>query len=282
MLLLGNIDAHCETISSRGFVEIENAIPADVLQRINAVIEKPLNQLTINGRRGYVESGSVRFLFQTFAWCSELIDIYTDPALIQLADMYSGEQVHLSNHRIYRALPSYRKKMKWHLDNKIDVFNQQTGQFETTMVANHPGLIFIAYLSDVEQGGTQLVEGSHLAVDEDREFWSEQDIAAIGGEVRTFNDRKAGTLFIYDYRCLHRAQAYSSGKVRTSMFGQFCPDSMPAGEPIFMNTAYIDNLDDMQKRVLNFGREPTTESWPIGTKVQNVLSLIQDLFSKSG
>lgn len=280
MLAIGNIEQHCETISTRGFVEIENAIPAEMLEKINQKIEKPLNQLTINGRRGYVESGSARFLFQTFAWCPDVVDIYTDPSLVALAEMYSGEPVHLSNHRIYRALPSIRKKMKWHLDNKIDVYNQEKGQFETTMVPDHPGLIFIAYLSDVEQGGTQLVEGSHLSVDEDREFWSEQDVAKLDGEVLTFNNRKAGTMFVYDYRCLHRAQPYSSGKVRTSIFGQFSPDSMPTGEPIFMSTADLGGLTELQKRVLNFGQAPTTENWPIGSKVQNLLSFMQDFLRK--
>jgi hypothetical protein len=83
-------------------------------------------------------------------------------------------------------------------------------------------------------------------------------------DVVTFNDCPKGTFVAYDYATIHRAKPYEGGKVRTSMFGQLSPSRMPTGEPILLNVRDLLSLTDKQKKVLNFGNEPSTLNWPIG------------------
>jgi ectoine hydroxylase-related dioxygenase (phytanoyl-CoA dioxygenase family) len=263
------IPVHLETLSRDGYVVLENGIDGPTLDRIGKLIERPLSEFTINGNRGYVEQDNMRYLFQTFTWGKVIVDVYTNTNVIELAAAYSGEDVHLSNHRIYRSFPS-RVKMKWHVDNKIDEYDYEQKKFVTHQAPSDKGLIMIAYLGDVQEGGFQIVKGSHRWGIYDKEEWTEADIKAKKGEIITFNNKKRGLVVIYDYRCVHRAQPYQAGPHRTSLFAQYSPASMPIGEPIFLNTRDIPELTEHQKQVLNFGKSPSTENWPIGSKRTNI------------
>src|SRR6185369_14062549 len=134
----------------------------------------------------------------TLSWGRNIIDIYTDETFIELAEKYIGDEVHLSNYRIYRTFPSPVRKMHWHVDNKVDVFDSKSRQFITTMDPEDKGLILILYLSDVEDGGFQFVDGrhrwSHL---QNRESWNDME-SEFADRIVTFNDRKKGTAIIYD------------------------------------------------------------------------------------
>ena len=194
----------------------------------------------------------------------EIIDVYTNSTLIELAETYANDQVHLSNYRIYSTYPSDDFKMWWHLDNKIDTYDFNNRCFVQKVVPDDKGLIFIMYLSDVEDGGVQLVKGSHKwSRDYECEGFDhmEEDFKQ---EIVTFNNCPKGTFVAYDYATIHRAKPYKGGKVRTSMFGQLSPSRMPSGEPILLNVRDLPSLTDKQKQVLNFGNEPSTLNWPIG------------------
>tara|TARA_R110001592_G_scaffold295594_2_gene565685 strand:- start:32249 stop:33091 length:843 start_codon:yes stop_codon:yes gene_type:complete len=272
------ISEHLETLRADGFIEIEQGFTEAELAAVNSIIERPLNQLTINGTRGYVQQSNIRYLFQTFTWGKPIIDLYTKKSVIDLAAAYSGEDVHISNHRIYRSYPSRRKVMHWHVDNKIDTFDPDKRQFITHQAPIDKGLIMIAYLSDVHEGGTQMIKASHKWGKFDKESWSEAEINANDGEIVTFNNRKAGTVLLYDYRVIHRAQPYKYRPLRTSLFAQYSPTAMPVGEPIYLSSQDINLLTDLQKRVLNFGASPSTENWPIGSKLQNALDFCRYFF----
>src|SRR5207253_10276614 len=159
-----------------------------------------------------VQSVNSRFLYQTLSWGREIINLYTDPVIIELADRYSQYEVHLSNYRIYRTFPSSYERMHWHIDNKTDTYDYEKEQFETSVVEQDMGIILILYLSDVEDGGFQVVEKSHRWR-LDRESWDNQE-EEFADKVVTFNNRKRGTAILYDYRCIHRAKPYRSGAVR--------------------------------------------------------------------
>jgi len=266
------IPEYLDRLEHDGFVEISDCLDHGILERVNAVVERPLNQLTINGKRGFVETRNTRFLFETFFWGKDIIDIYTSPNLIQLADTFVNSEVHISNHRIYRTFPCKTKKMAWHIDNKIDEYDNEQERFVTTVLPDEKGLIIIVYLSDVNDGGLQLVKGSHLWSSGNKEVWSNEELKSSTENIITFNERKKGTAIIYDYRCVHRAKPYRTGPARTSLFGQFSSNNSPTGEPILLSTSDIPFLNDIQKRVLNFGENPTTQNWPIGSKPQNIIS----------
>lgn len=252
------------SIAERGFVELNDLFDREQLRRIQEIIERPFGTPTINGQTGYVQFGNIRFLSFTMSWGRDIIDLYANPRLIEIADEYSQSPVHLSNHRIYRTFPSQTDRMHWHVDNKSDVYDEETGTFKTEVIKDDRGLILIMYLCDVQDGGLQIVEGSHLwSFEQERESW-DADEANWADRVVTFNNRPTGTAILYDYRCIHRAKPYTGGQIRTSLFGQFSPTWMPVGEPILLNTRDIRDLSPLQERVLNVGQAPSTANWPIG------------------
>jgi ectoine hydroxylase-related dioxygenase (phytanoyl-CoA dioxygenase family) len=264
------VEKALKEIEDKGFVEIQNMYSDELLDSVSQTIERPLNTMTVNGRKGYVQQGNIRFLQNTLSWGRPIIDMYTNPQIIDVCDRYAGSPVHLSNFRIYRTLPSKSKGnvMNWHLDNKTDVYDFDKEQFITKVVPMDKGIIMIMYLSDVEDGGFQIVEGSHKwVVNEAQETWDHEE-EKFKDQVITFNNKKRGTMIIYDYRCIHRAKPYHKGKIRTSLFAQFSPDWMPVGEPILLNVRDLVGLTEQQMRVLNFGKSPSTENWPIGNKAE--------------
>jgi hypothetical protein len=265
-------------IERRGFVELCGLVDSDILDAIDQTIEGPLNTPTINGRYGYVKHRSSRFLAHTLSWGRNIIDIYTDETLIDLAERYVGDEVHLTNYRIYRTFPSPVRKMHWHVDNKVDVFDVASNQFITTMDPEDKGVILILYLSDVEDGGFQFVEGSHRwSYLHNRESWNDMELE-FADHIVTFNDREKGTAIIYDTRGIHRAKPFTGGKIRTSLFGQYSSSRMPTGEPVILNARDLVGLSELQMRVLNFGHKPTTHHWPVGEP----LNIVEDLEPLAG
>jgi ectoine hydroxylase-related dioxygenase (phytanoyl-CoA dioxygenase family) len=261
-------EEYLDQIEQKGYVEIPDIFPIEMIDKTNQIIERPFNTPTINGKRGYVQFGNARFLSSTLSWGREIIDLYTHPSVVALANAYTGDQVHLSNYRIYRTFPSETAKMAWHVDNKIDTYDYDQDQFVMHMVAQDKGLILIMYLTDIDEGGLQIVEESHKwTFEHEKESWDNQE-AEFADKVVTFNHRPKGTAIFYDYRCIHRAQPYTSSKVRTSLFGQYSPSWMPTGEPILLNVRDLQGLSPEQQRVLNFGQSPTTENWPIGAPME--------------
>jgi len=155
--------------------------------------------------------------------------------------------------------------MQWHVDNKIDVYGDKKGQYVSRMTTDDKGLIMIVYLGDVQDGGLQIVKGSHKwAFSEEKENWDDRE-SEFKKEIVTFNNRKRGTVILYDYRCIHRAKPYQGGRLRTSLFGQYTPSMMPVGEPILLSTQDCGELTETQRRVLNFGQKPSYENWPVGS-----------------
>lgn len=259
-----DLDNLNQTLDADGFVNLTGLIDDQQIETINRRIKLAMNQPHVNGQRGYVKEGCQRYLADTLSYGKEIIDVYTNDTLIELAEKYSKDAVHLSNYRIYCTYPSDDFKMWWHLDNKIDTYDFENKCFIQKVVPDDKGLIFLMYLSDVEDGGVQLVKGSHKwSRDYECEGFDhmEEDFKQ---EIVTFNNCPKGTFVAYDYATIHRAKPYNGGQVRTSMFGQLSPSRMPAGEPILLNVRDLPSLTDKQKQVLNFGNEPSTLNWPIG------------------
>jgi hypothetical protein len=247
-----------------GFVNLTGLINKNTIETINSKIERAMSQPHANGQRGFIKDGCQKYLADTISYGREIIDVYTNPTLIDLAESYAKDNIHLSNYRIYSTFPSKDFKMWWHLDNKIDTYDFENRVFVQKVIPDNKGLIFLMYLSDVEDGGVQLVRGSHKwSRDYQTEGFDHME-EEFSNEIVTFNNAPKGTFIAYDYALIHRAKPYTGGNVRTSMFGQLSPSSIPTGEPILLNSRDIVNLTEKQRQVLNFGKEPSTLNWPIG------------------
>ena len=277
-----NIKQSIERIDEDGFVDLTGLITKKTINKIYDSVSKPFSVTHVNGRRGYIKMGDQHFLANTLTWGKEIIDTYTNPHLIELCEKYSESEVHLSNYRIYKTLPSMDFSMWWHVDNKIDKYNYDTNAFEVSVISADKGLIIIMYLVDVEEGGVQLVKGSHKWSRKHLEKESFDDMEdSFKENIVTFNNKPKGTLIAYDYATIHRATPYNKGKSRMSLFGQYSPTWMPNGEPIILDARDIANLSTQQKRILNFGKTSSTENWPISNPVESLnLKEIKDLIQK--
>ena len=161
--------------------------------------------------------------------------------------------------------------MQWHVDNKVDTYDYANDCFVTQIVEQDMGIILILYLSDVEDGGLQIVAKSHDWA-YTHETWDDKE-SDFADQIVTLNNRKKNTAIIYDYRCIHRAKPYTGGRIRTSLFGQYSPSRMPTGEPVILCARDLSDLTPTQQRVLNFGKNPTTENWPIGAPAEIIDAL---------
>lgn len=260
-----------EHIEKDGFADLTGLISNEVIDNICDNISRPFSSTHVNGRRGFIKMGKQHFLANTLTWGRDIIDIYTNPTLIELAEKYAGGDVHLSNYRIYKTLPSIDFSMWWHVDNKIDTYNYKNNTFDVEVVAADKGLIIIMYLVDVADGGVQLVKGSHKWSRKYVEKESFDDMESdFKKDVVTFNNKPKGTLIAYDYATIHRATPYLAGPTRMSLFGQYSPELMPVGEPIILHSRDIEGLSKKQEKVLNFGKSSSTENWPIAPPVETL------------
>lgn len=283
-----DIKSSIEKINEDGYVDLTGLISTEMVDQINEKISLPMSQPHVNGQRGYIGCGCQRYLADTMSYGKEVIDVYTNEFLVKLAERYAEDNVHLSNYRIYSTYPSEDFKMWWHLDNKIDTYDFENKVFVQTVVPDDKGIIFIMYLSDVEDGGVQVVKGSHKwSSGYEREDFDHME-KEFSDDVVTFNNCPKGTFIAYDYALIHRAKPYNGGKVRTSMFGQLSPSRMPTGEPILLNSRDLLDLTPKQQQVLNFGKEATTLNWPIGSidefseptqDKKNILSKLKNFFA---
>jgi len=155
MLEQSQIGYYLDSIRTRGFIEVPDAFPMEVIDRINELIDGPLNRPTINGRRGYVQASNMRFLHQTLSWGREIINLYTHPVLIEVARQHLQASVHLSNYRIYRSFPSPTGRMPWHVD-KLDTYNYEMERFESLLLEHDIGLSMILILAMSRTVGCRL------------------------------------------------------------------------------------------------------------------------------
>jgi len=259
-----NLEKCLEEIKKNGFVDLSGLISTETIDKIVEKIQRPYYEPHVNGRRGYIKLGAQQYLANTLTWGREIIDIYSNPFLINLCEKYSEDKVHLSNYRIYKTLPSQDFKMWWHVDNKTDVYDYERKHFVPKIITQDKGIIIIMYMVDVKDGGVQVVKGSHKwsRNHEGKESFDDME-KEFEKDIVTYNDKPRGTLLAYDYATIHRAKPYQGGQVRMSLFGQYSPSWMPTGEPILLHARDLDGLTEKQKQVLSFGRESTTENWPI-------------------
>lgn len=190
------------------------------------------------------------FLCHMFAVSRSFVRFSTHPRFFELFDQILGSSYRLKVHRYYETYGGHY--MGWHTDNRSE-----------SAFAHVPGLIVLAYISDVDDGEFQFIRRS--------QSWSAKmghnDYADQFVEQNCYKDILSfkgprGTLIIYDTYGIHRAKPVKIGKfVRKSILFQI-DGAAEASEPLLINPEYIDDLDDRMKGYLGFGQPSGLSLWP--------------------
>jgi hypothetical protein len=188
--------------------------------------------------------------YDTFALAKSrsVFDFMTSEFVGKMCELYLRDYI-LKCHRYYETYGDH--VMGWHTDSK----NQTSG-----VLANHPGLVFIVYLTDVEYGEFQLVKGSHRADSgiPFQEHYSPEWIDANCRDRVVSLKGKRGSLVIQETRAIHRAKpmrddGITPNAVRKSLFFQI--DTYPNNtEHMYLNPKWLDLTSMHQHKLFRYGR----------------------------
>jgi len=210
--------------------------------------EKLLEELNekkdlITGLEIWNERETQYYFINLLAQSNVFYNFCTSKLVLNICKNYLGENFRLKALRYYETMSGHN--MKWHTDNKIE-----------KKKLNIPGLIFIIYISDVNVGEFQYIEGSHKSsgIDKYSEY-SEQFInEKYSNLIKTFSMPK-GSLIIYDSYGIHRAKPFkNSNFVRKSIFFQV-DSNVENSEKIIVNTNFLKDVSDDIRMYLGFGKK---------------------------
>jgi len=231
-----------------GIFVARDLLSADVVNELAGLCLDPaLNENTIQPVRTVHQS----FLTHYLAVSKAAYDLVTSDAVLDLCDQLMSEY-RLVSKRVYETRAGM--KMQWHSD--CEALCSDPKQVDA--------LVFIFYLTDVKVGGYQYIEGSHV---DGADFvgGAEKDAeidAKYLGRVKTLS-LPAGSCIVYNGRLLHRASRFETGPARRSLFFQVNRGARTS-EPIYLNAAFIDNLDSRRERFLGIGKPAIVPSFPKG------------------
>jgi hypothetical protein len=232
-----------------GVFSMQGALTREFLDSIERDVASSGFGLNVNDVHG-VYFGRQYYVSHMLAVSASFYEFCTHPKVLEVCGHVLGETFRLKAQRYYETYGGH--VMRWHTDNKTD------GGF-----AQIPGLIFIAYVSDVEDGEFQYVRGSHAW--SGAKAYNEYDSAWIEAEhtdrILGFKGAR-GTIVIYDTYGIHRAKPVSQpGFARKSLFFQV-DGNVDDGEPILLKTEFVNRIDDRLKQYLGFGKPSEYSSFP--------------------
>ena len=126
-----------------------------------------------------------------------------------------------------------------------------------------PGLIFLAYISDANDGEFQYIKGSHIWSLENKynDYSREHIEKKYKDDIVSFKKPK-GSIVIYNTFGVHRAKPSLNKKmVRKSLFFQVDKE-LDHSEPILIKTEYMNNFDEKTKLYLGFGKNAGQDIYP--------------------
>ena len=236
-------------LEEKGYFSFPKALSNEAVNAIADDATKSKLNLNKNEISG-VYNESQYYLTNLLAVSKTFYDYVTSKFVFNVCKKYLGDHFRLKALRYYETYGGHH--MQWHTDNKTD-----------RGFAHIPGIIFIFYVSDVENGQFQYIEGSHL--------WSgEKAYSDYSDEFidENFKDKirdfilPSGSLVIYNTYGIHRAKpVFDSTFVRKSVFFQVDSD-IESSEPIFLNSEYISSVSHDLQMFLGFGKASGYEVFP--------------------
>lgn len=251
-------------LHEKGYFTFSKALTSEATKAIESDATKSRLSINKNEISG-VYSEKQYYFTNLLAASKTFFDFATSRFVLDLCKEYLGEKFRLKALRYYETYGGHH--MQWHTDNKTD-----------RGFAHIPGIIFIFYVSDVEDGQFQYVEGSHLWSGE-KAYSDYSDEFIANNYMKKIKDFKlpSGSLIIYNTYGIHRAKpVFDQNFKRKSVFFQVDSD-INNSEPILLNSEYISKLTNDLQMYLGFGRTSNYEVFP-KTSI-NSLPLSKELFS---
>ena len=242
--ILSNID-------TKGYFSFDHALSKEFLNNIITDVNKEDLNLNTNNISGvYYSPGNQFFLTHMMAVSKNFYNFCTDNILINICSKFFKEDFRIKTFRYYENFGG--QKMQWHTDNKSETHKTDT-----------KGLIFIVYLTDVQDGEFQYIEGSHIwSSDGEHSDYSNDLIEEkFKNKIVSFK-KNAGGIVIYNTYGIHRAKPTKDKNfVRKSLFLQI-DENLDLAAPIYIKTEFLENLNDKLKTYLGFGLSANQNNYP--------------------
>lgn len=251
-----NHETILDEISTNGYFSFSKALTSEFLDKI----EQDSTQHKININDNLISGVYLNrqyYFVNLLAKSREFYDYLTSDLVRNVCFKYFNNKFRLKALRYYETYGGHH--MQWHTDNKID-----------RDFAEIPGLIFIFYVTDVNDGEFQYIKGSHK--------WSEHSAYNIftdkyveerhKNEIESFKMPK-GSLIIYNTYGIHRAKPVKNKSFsRKSVFIQIDGD-ITNGEPIYLNPKIHYKKDEWIDTLLGFGLNSDNKEYP-GTNAKTI------------
>lgn len=240
-----------DDLRRKGYYAVENAISRETADQILADVNDLRFTINENMPANVVHKGQT-FANHIFSRSQTAFDIATSDRVTGVLREALGPVFRMVGKRVYETRSGF--SMKFHSDTAIACADPM--QLDT--------VVFIFYLSDVEEGEWQIVEGSHLwgettigSRESDEELIARPDLKVVGFKM------PKGSLVVYNGRVLHRAKPYVSDSFsRRSFFFQVNRNA-ETGEPIIIDAGFIrPDLSDNAKMLMGFGKLPAIPPYP--------------------
>ncbi len=245
-----------DEIKRNGFFSFDKALTEDFINQIVKDVDNAGLSLNNNNVGGvFFTHGSQFFLSHMLAVSKSFFNYCTSSKVFDICNDYFNDKYRLKSLRYYENLAG--QGMQWHTDNR-DYLGKE---FSGTSIKN-PGIIILAYISDVNDGEFQYIKGSHTWSSKNKfndykiEYINENHKDDIVG----FKKPK-GSIIIYNTHGIHRAKPSSQkGFVRKNILMRI-DQEIEHAEPILLRTEYLDKIDERIKTYLGFGKK-TSDMYP--------------------
>ena len=241
-----------KSISEKGYCKIDDAIDHVFLDKLKLDLDKNRFHLNHNGVSG-VYSENQYFFCHILAISKPFVELLTSNLVKSITKKIFQEKCRLKAIRYYETYSNHR--MQWHTDNKT-----------SEGFAVIPGIIFIIYIDDVNEGEFQYIEGSHKWTLENKfnDYSDDYIENNYKNKIKSFKGKK-GAMMIYNSYGIHRAKPFKNRQIlRKSLFFQI-DQNIKNSEPILINPSFLtkENLkDEWVQSLMGFGENSSYVRYP--------------------
>ncbi len=243
-----------EDLKNDGVFFFKNAINESFLDKLLSEIDR--NKFSVNENWSTGVYTEKQYYVKHLLGCSKsFYNLSTSPGILDICDKFFKNEYRLKSFRYYETF--FNHKMEWHTDNKLA--KKKGNEFKEI-----PGIIFIIYLNDVNDGEFQFVKKSHKIsnVEAYNVYGDDQILNEFQKDVTSFKGSK-GDLIIYNTYGIHRAKPVTNNKnfVRKSLFLQI-DENLTSAEPSLINPSFFEKLDNKTLKYFGFGLPTESRTYP--------------------